>query len=85
MVAHDNTVNVSPQHGIIPNTGMVTQSHIAHHHGPLGNVHLPAHHRLLPQKLFQLFMQLIHGLNLPQTPFASHAKNGCRLVKLSVC
>ena len=59
--ANFNAIDVTPQHGPIPDTGFVTESDIAHHHGGLCEVDIAPQYRALAEMAFELRDQGFHG------------------------
>ena len=75
MVAHHNAIDVSPQHGSVPNAAGITQRDIANYDRRSGNVDITPKSGCRSQKGIQLLNEAFHRPNIGQVQDRFPARN----------
>jgi len=66
-MADDNPVNVTPENGVVPHAGKISQRHISHHDCAAGDIYALAQPGLLAKKLIELIFDWMHPKAVSQS------------------
>src|SRR5437867_5389550 len=75
VMTNNDLINVSTQHGVMPDTRTIPDRDVANHHCSLSEIDIGTDHRLFSQKSFKLLDDVCHGNRLKQEPVALPTKN----------